>query len=59
VVPGDFLVCTIEDNRTKEKIRFTEKIGHTTTVDTVVTFDVDEGDLGLESGFGAVFGKAR
>jgi len=56
--PGDRLICKVQDKATKTEQRFVEKIGRRIEVDTVVTFDVDEEVLGLESGIGAIFGKA-
>ena len=57
LAPGDVLICTVQDKKTFHK--FTEKIGREITVDTVVTFDVDEPVLGLSDGIGAIFGKAE
>jgi hypothetical protein len=51
------LMCSVEDKKTHHK--FVEKIGREITVDTVVTFDVDEPVLGLSDGIGAIFGKAE
>ena len=59
MLPGDELVCTVRDGRTQEEITVTEEIGRTMTVDTVVTFDVEEEVLGLTGGIGAIFGKAK
>ena len=61
MIPGDRLVCRVQDRATNEEITFTEKIGRTIDVDTVVTFDIEEGEevLGLTDGIGAIFGKAK
>ena len=56
--PGDRLICRVQDGKTQEEITFTEEIGRSVTIDTVVTFDVDEEVLGLTDGIGAIFGKA-
>lgn len=59
LLPGDRLICTVDDHKTKKTHRLKEKIGRVVTVDTIVTFDLDEPALGLEAGgIGAVFGKA-
>jgi hypothetical protein len=59
--PGDILRCRVQDRETNEEITFTEEIGRTINIDTVVTFDVEEGEevLGLTDGIGAIFGKAK
>lgn len=56
--PGDVLQVSIQDRETKTQDSFMEKIGRKITVDTIVTFDVDEPVFGLTEGIGAVFGKA-
>jgi hypothetical protein len=56
--PGDLLICTVTDRKTKTAHQFREEIGRRITVDTVVTFDVEEPVLGLSEGIGAIFGKA-
>lgn len=58
VNPGDILKCTVTE-KNGEQHQFTEKIGRSLEVDTVVTFDVDEPILGLVDGIGAIFGKAQ
>ncbi len=55
VEPDDFLICTVQDRKTKTAHEFCEKIGRTMLIDTCVTFDVDDPVLGLESGVGAIF----
>ena len=57
VLPGDKLICTATDKKTKKTHVFEENIGRTMTIDTVVTFDA-KNEFGLEDGIGAVFGKA-
>lgn len=58
--PGDKLICRVSDRKTKKAHQFEEKIGREVTVDTVVTFDLDEPTLGLKAGgIGAIFGKAE
>lgn len=59
LVPGDLLTCRVQDRKVKKVYEFAEKIGRDLTVDTVVTFDVDEPILGLSDGIGAIFGKAE
>lgn len=54
--PGDTLTCEVTDEETGEVHRFTEEIGRSIVVDTVVTFDVDEPVLGIVDGIGAIFG---
>ncbi|MFA5344817.1 MAG: hypothetical protein WC315_00885 [Candidatus Omnitrophota bacterium] len=54
--PGDKLICTVNDHGRVDQ--FEEKIGRKMTVDTVVTFDVDQPILGLSDGIGAIFGKS-
>ena len=58
MLPGDHLVCRVQDRATKTQQSFVEKIGRPIDVDTLVTFDVDEEMLGLTDGIGAIFGKA-
>jgi len=55
--PGDQLVCTVQDRKTKEEITFRETVGRAVEINTVVTIDVSD-ELGLIDGFGGVFGKA-
>jgi hypothetical protein len=52
---------TAHDGDTGTTQKFTEDIGRAVDVDTVVTFDVEEGEevLGLTEGIGAIFGKAK
>lgn len=58
VSPGDKLVCSVIDDKTGEKHRFVEEIGREMTIDTTVTFDLDEPTLGLKAGgIGAMFGE--
>jgi hypothetical protein len=48
----------VADRKAKKVYQFEEKIGRKITVDTVVTFDLDEPALGLKKGgIGAVFGE--
>ncbi len=54
VSKGDVLKCSIESKQGTAYIL--EHIGRDTTVDTVFTLDVNPGTLGLQGGFGAVFG---
>lgn len=56
IEPGDVLICSVEDK--KKKYKFRETIGRRLTVDTIITFDVDEPMLGLGDGIGAIFGEA-
>ncbi len=58
IEPGDRLTCTVDDKRAKKAYRFQEDIGRHLTVDTIVTFDVDEPMLGLVDGIGAIFGDS-
>jgi hypothetical protein len=55
LAPCDRLICDVTDKDGQTQ-RFTEEIGRTIVVDTVVTFDVKD-EFGLEDGIGAVFGK--
>lgn len=61
LLPGDILVCEVQDSETGEVHKFTEKIGRQMKVDTVVTFDVDADEpvLGIVDGIGAVFGTGQ
>ena len=56
IEPGDTLKCWVWDRKLSKCHVFEEKIGRKLTVDTVVTFDIDEPILGLEDGIGAIFG---
>jgi len=57
--PGDRLICTVKERKTKKTHRFEAKIGRVMTIDTRVTFDLDMATLGPEAGgIGAMFGKA-
>jgi hypothetical protein len=56
IEPGDTLKVSIHDKGTRHS--FTELVGRHATVDTIVTFDVDEPILGLRDGIGAIFGEA-
>jgi hypothetical protein len=58
LLPGDVLVCKVQDRKTKTHETFVEEIERTIEVDTVVTFDVDGETLGLVDGIGAIFGKS-
>lgn len=58
IEPGDTLKCWVWDRKLSKYHVFEEKIGRKLTVDTVVTFDIDEPIFGLEAGIGAIFGKA-
>lgn len=58
IYPDDTLRCSVYDRKTKRHHEFSETIGRRMTVDTVVTFDVDEPVLGLVDGIGAIFGRA-
>lgn len=60
VCPGDLLRVTVTEEETGKKFFFEEDIGRTMTIDTVVTFDIEDGEilLGLTDGVGAIFGKA-
>lgn len=59
IEPGDTLTCRVFDKKTKKVHIFREEIGRKLTVDTLVTFDVDEPVLGLSDGIGVIFGKAE
>jgi hypothetical protein len=59
ILPGDKLICSVDDRDTKKTYTFSEDIGRHLEVDTIVTFDVDEPVLGLVDGIGAIFGKAK
>lgn len=61
VAPGDKLICTLTDKHTGEEHRFEEDINRVMTIDTVVTFELEDGEivLGLSDGIGAIFGKAK
>lgn len=54
-LPGDRLICTVQDRKTKKEHKFVEDIGREMVIDTAVTFDVID-EFGLEDGIGAVFG---
>jgi hypothetical protein len=56
LIPGDTLKITVRDEGHVES--FEEKIDYAMTVDTIVTFELDEPILGLSSGIGTIFGKA-
>jgi|WetSurMetagenome_2_1015567.scaffolds.fasta_scaffold02116_7 hypothetical protein len=58
VLPGDELRCTVHDRKGHFQT-FVEKIGKAFTVDTIVTFDVDEPLFGLKDGVGAIFGTSE
>jgi hypothetical protein len=50
----------VHDRKSKKTHQFDEKLGREVTVDTVVTFDLDEPALGLKAGgIGAVFGESE
>jgi len=58
VHPDDRLRCRVYDLETKKTHEFTETIGRQMVVDTVVTFDIVEPELGLVDGIGAIFGRS-
>lgn len=60
VAPGDRLNCTLTDKYTGKVYRFKEDINRFMTIDTVVTFEFENGEvvLGLSDGIGAIFGLA-
>lgn len=56
IMPGDMLICRIQDRKSNVEHKFTERIDRSIIVDTVITFDIDEPILGLVDGIGAIFG---
>jgi hypothetical protein len=58
VQPNDWWICEIQDRKTGKVYAYAEKIARKMTIDTVVTFDLDEPALGLKAGgIGALFGE--
>jgi hypothetical protein len=56
VEPGDSFTCSVSE---KGKIyEFREKIGRNMMIDTIVTFDTDDNELGV-AGIGAIFGEDK
>ena len=55
LIPGDTFNILIHDKC--QIYKYSEKIGRTMTIDTIITFDANGSELGVK-GIGVVFGKA-
>ncbi len=55
-LPGDHFKVTVDDRKLGKQC-FVEKITRHRTINTVITFDIEPGVLGLKDGLGAIFGE--